>query len=184
MHAAIKSPASIMMVSVVVMTSESAVVHLRSHVDLVVASLSFHRTVLVLVGSVSHLGVSLTNFPFAHVDIRHALPEISVHYLIHSLLFLINTHVSLHVALAHLKSSHILVHLALVDILSPLELKPSSDISLHAVAHVALHSHVALHAVTLVIALIVALVVALVAVEVARIHRSILFNTSIKHQWI
>ena len=59
-----------------------------------------------------------------------------------------------------------------------------ADISLHAVAHVALHSHVALHAVTLVIALIVALVVALVAVEVARIHRSILFNTSIKHQWI
>lgn len=152
--------------SVVMVASEIAIVHLSSHVDLVVTSLGFHLTVLVLIGSISHLCVSLLNFSFSHLDISKSLPEISMHNLIHSLLLLIDTHISLHVALIHFKSSHILVHLALVNILSALELEPSADISLHSVAHVALH------AVTLVITLIVALIVAHISVEVAWIHRS------------
>lgn len=155
------------MMSVMMMAlSEPSVVHLSSHVDLVVASLRFHGPILVLIGSVSHLCVSLLNLPFAHVDICKALSEISMHKFINSLLLLVLSHVSLHIALVHLINSHILVHLSLIDILSSLEFKPSADISLHSVAHVALHS------VTLIITLIIALIVAHVAVEVAWIHRS------------
>lgn len=152
----IKSPTSVVMAMVMV----ASVVELSSHVDLVVTDLGFHLSVLVLIGSVSHLCISLLDLSFSHVDISKSLPEISMHQLVDSLLLLIDAHISFHVALVHLVNSHVLVHLALINILSPLELEPCTN----SVAHVALH------AVTLIIALIVALIVAHVAVEVAWIH--------------